>query len=123
MNKMKGNIKINIINAPTYGVSKKDMLSDLALLTKATIVNEDLGDDMDLIQPDFLGHCVKSITTDTETVIKVAEIEDSVKGIIENVKSEISNTKNTAEIQRLEKRLARLSAKIATVKVGEETSI
>lgn len=123
MNKMKGNIKINIINAPTYGVSKKDMLSDLALLTKATIVNEDLGDDMDLIQPDFLGHCVKSITTDTETVIKVAEIEDSVKGIIKNVKSEISNTKNTAEIQRLEKRLARLSAKIATVKVGAETSI
>ena len=73
------------------------------------------------IQPDILGHCVKSITTDTETVIKVAEIEDSVKGIIENVKSEINNTKNTSEIQRLEKRLARLSAKIATVKVGAET--
>jgi len=123
MNKMKGNIKINIINAPTYGVSKKDTLADLALLTKAKIVNEDLGDDMDLIQPEFLGHCVKSITTDTETIIKVAEIEDSVKSIIENVKQQIVETKNTAEIQRLEKRLATLSAKIATVKVGAETSI
>lgn len=123
MNKMKGNIKINIINAPTYGVSKKDTLADLALLTKAKIVNEDLGDDMDLIQPEFLGHCVKSITTDTETIIKVAEIEDSVKSIIENVKQQILETKNTAEIQRLEKRLAILSAKIATVKVGAETSI
>ena len=84
MNKMKGNIKINIINAPTYGVSKKDTLTDLALLTKAKIVNEDLGDDMDLIQPEFLGHCVKAITTDTETIIKVAKIEDSVKSIIKN---------------------------------------
>ena len=123
MNKMKGNIKINIINAPTYGVSKKDTLTDLALLTKAKIVNEDLGDDMDLIQPEFLGHCVKAITTDTETIIKVAEIEDSVKSIIKNVKQQINDTKNTAEIQRLEKRLATLSAKIATVKVGAETSI
>ncbi len=123
MNKMKGNIKINIINAPTYGVSKKDTLTDLALLTKAKIINEDLGDDMDLIQPEFLGHCIKSITTDTETIIKVAEVEDSVKGIIENVKQQINETKNIAEIQRLEKRLAILSAKIATVKVGAETSI
>jgi chaperonin GroEL len=123
MNKMKGNIKINIINAPTYGVSKKDTLTDLALLTKAKIVNEDLGDDMDLIQPDFLGHCVKAITTDSETIIKVAQIEDSVKSIIKNVKQQINDTKNVAEIQRLEKRLATLSAKIATVKVGAETSI
>ena len=48
MNKIKGNVKINVINAPTYGVAKKDMLTDLALLTGATIINEDLGDDMDL---------------------------------------------------------------------------
>ncbi len=49
MNKVKGNIKVNVINAPTYGINKKDTLSDLALLTGATVINEDLGDDMDLI--------------------------------------------------------------------------
>ena len=42
MNKIKGNIKVNVINAPTYGVNKKEMLEDLALLTGATIINEDL---------------------------------------------------------------------------------
>ena len=41
MNKVKGNIKVNVINAPTYGVSKKDTLNDLALLTGATVINED----------------------------------------------------------------------------------
>ena len=47
MNKVKGNIKVNVINAPTYGITKKEMLTDLAMLTKATIINEDLGDDLD----------------------------------------------------------------------------
>ena len=51
MNKTKGNIKVNIVNAPTYGVNKRETLDDLALLTGATVINEDLGDDMDLIQP------------------------------------------------------------------------
>ena len=49
MNKNKGNIKVNVINAPTYGVNKKQILDDLSLLTGATIINEDLGDDLDLI--------------------------------------------------------------------------
>jgi len=44
MNKVKGNIKVNVINAPTYGINKKDVLSDLAVLTGATVINEDLGD-------------------------------------------------------------------------------
>ena len=50
MNKNKGNIKVNVVNAPTYGVNKKQILDDLSLLTGATIINEDLGDDLDLIQ-------------------------------------------------------------------------
>jgi len=63
MNKIKGNIKINVINAPTFGINKKQVLDDLALLTNATIINEDLGDDLDLIKVEYLGTCIKSITT------------------------------------------------------------
>ena len=66
MNKVKGNIKVNVINAPTYGITKKEMLTDLSMLTGATVINEDLGDDLDLIKPEFLGTCLKSITTDEE---------------------------------------------------------
>ena len=123
MNKKKGNIKVNVINAPTYGISKKDMLSDLALLTGATVINEDLGDDMDLIQPDYLGTCLRSTTSELETIIQVQDPTDEVKELIDVVKKELKGDVNTAEVIRLEKRLARLSAKIAIVKVGANSDI
>ena len=53
MNKIKGNIKINVIDAPTHGVNRKQVFDDLALLTGATIINEDLGDDLDLIKIEY----------------------------------------------------------------------
>ena len=71
MNKTKGNIKVNIIDAPVYGISKKDVLSDLCAVTGATLINEDLGDDMDIIQPEHLGSCIKSVTNHEETILKV----------------------------------------------------
>jgi len=123
MNKVKGNVKINVINAPTYGIAKKDMLSDLSLLTGATIINEDLGDDMDLIQPEHLGKCLKSVTNDTETIIKVESITEEVEKVIEKIKKDLASKNTAAETIRLEKRLARLSAKIATVKVGADSDI
>ena len=61
MNKKKGNIKVNIVDAPIYGISKKDVLSDLCAVTGATLINEDLGDDMDIIQPEHLGTCLSLI--------------------------------------------------------------
>ena len=46
---MKGNIKVNVIDLPTYGITRKEVMQDLSMLTGAKIINEDLGDDMDLI--------------------------------------------------------------------------
>ena len=123
MNKIKNVVKVNVINAPTYGVTKKDMLTDLALLTGATIINEDLGDDMDMILPEYLGTCLKSITNDTETILKVESISDEVKEIVKTIKKDLNKNNTAPEVIRLEKRLARLSAKIATVKVGADSSI
>lgn len=123
MNKIKNVVKVNVINAPTYGVTKKDMLTDLALLTGATIINEDLGDDMDMILPEYLGACLKSITNDTETILKVESISDEVKEIVKTIKKDLNKNNTAPEVIRLEKRLARLSAKIATVKVGADSSI
>lgn len=123
MNKVKGNLKVNVINAPTYGVNKKDTLDDLALLTGATIINEDLGDDMDLINPEYLGTCIKAVTTDVETIIQVGDYSEDVIALIDSVKEQLTKTKNPGEIIRLEKRLARLSGKVAVVKVGAGSDI
>jgi chaperonin GroEL len=123
MNKVKGNIKVNVINAPTYGVNKKDTLMDLALLTGATIINEDLGDDMDLILPEYLGSCLKAVTDDSETVLQVNSTTEEVQLLIDELKAQLEGKLNPAEVIRLERRLARLSAKVAVVKVGANSDV
>ena len=123
MNKNKGNIKVNVINAPTYGVSKQEVLEDLALLTGATIINEDLGDDMDMIQIEHLGACLKSVTSHNETIIQVEESNDETMSIINDIKKKITQTKLPYEVIKLEKRLAMLSAKIAIVKIGANSEV
>jgi chaperonin GroEL len=124
MNKMKGNIKVNIIDAPIYGISKKDVLSDLCAVTGATLINEDLGDDMDIIQPEHLGECIRSVTNHEETILQVDLTENTeVKDTIALLEKNIKETKNPNIIIRLEKRLAKLKAKVATVKVGANSEI
>jgi chaperonin GroEL len=123
MNKVKGNLKVNVINAPTYGVNKKDTLADLALLTKAKVINEDLGDDMDLISVEHLGHCTKAVTDDIETIIQINDESNEVSALIDEIKSQLAETKNPGEVIRLEKRLARLSGKVVVVKVGANSEV
>ena len=123
MNKNKGNIKVNVINAPTYGISKKEVLDDLSLLTGATIINEDLGDDMDLIQVEHLGTCLKSVTTHEETILQFGEASQEVLDIIDELKRQLSLDNPAHKVIKLEKRLAMLAAKIAIVKVGANSDI
>jgi chaperonin GroEL len=124
MNKSKGNIKVNILDAPIYGISKKDVLNDLCAVTGATLINEDLGDDMDIIQPEHLGSCLKSVTSHEETILKVDLSENKeVKETISLIEDQLKETKNPHIVIRLEKRLAKLKAKVATVKVGANSEI
>ena len=124
MNKKKGNIKVNIVDAPIYGISKKDVLSDLCAVTGATLINEDLGDDMDMIQPEHLGTCIKSVTNHEETILQVDLTDNKeVKKTITLLEENIKETKNPNIIIRLEKRLAKLKAKVATVKIGANSEI
>ena len=123
MNKKKGNIKINVIEPPAFGLRRKEIFNDLSLLTGATIINEDLGDDLNTIQVNYLGKCVKSTSTQDETIIQIDDVSEEVNDIIEKIKKDLKK-KNKAHIQiGLEKRLARLSAKVAIVKIGANSDI
>ena len=63
---------------------RKTCLSDLCAVTGATLINEDLGDDMDIIQPEHLGSCIKSVTNHEETILQVDLTDnDEVKETIE----------------------------------------
>ncbi len=123
MNKMKGNIKVNIVDAPTYGFLKKEKLNDLALMTGETVINEDLGDDMDLVDTVHLGRCAKVVSNKWDTIIQVNEVPEEVEELIKTIKSKADKAKIVGLKIQLEKRLALLSAKVAIIKVGANSEV
>ena len=89
MNKVKGNIKVNIVDPPGFGPTKKDAIEDLAVLTGCTVINEELGDDLDLIEPSVLGEAFKSVTEEKSTVLTVSKTGEQLKERIADVEKKI----------------------------------
>ena len=123
MNKIKGNIKINVVDPPAFGLRRKEILEDLAILTNAQIINEDLGDDLNSIQIDYLGECLKTTTGNDQTIIQVNDVNSEVEDIISNIKEKLTTKLKPHQVIGYEQRLARLSAKVAIVKVGANSDI
>tara|TARA_Y100000385_G_scaffold135160_1_gene140356 strand:+ start:261 stop:1796 length:1536 start_codon:yes stop_codon:yes gene_type:complete len=122
MNKAKGNIKVNIIKAPTYGVNRKTTLEDLSMLTGAKVVSEDLGDDLDLISLDYLGKCSKSTSTSTKTIIQVEEKSLEVLDLIDSLEERYSKSSGIIK-DTLEKRISRLKGKVSIIRVGANSEV
>jgi len=123
MNKVKGNIKVNIIDLPGFGPTTQDTVQDLAFLTGATVINEELGDDMDLITIDCLGKADKAVTNDKNTVITTIDLGNDLTERIESVKKAIKNEKNPFLKKKIQDRLAMLSGKVGMVKVGANSKV
>ena len=123
MNKVKGNIKVNIIDLPGFGPTKLDTVEDLALLTGAKVINEELGDDLDLIDVDCLGKAEKSVTDDKSTVLTTYDLADSLDERIEEVKKIIKAEKNGFLKKKQEDRLAMLTGSVGIVKVGANSKV
>jgi chaperonin GroEL len=124
MNKVKGNIKVNIIDLPGFGPTKNDTTEDLAILTGATVINEELGDDLDLITIDHLGEAEYSETDEKSTVITtIEEIQDDLQERIEIVSKLIADEKNGFIKKKLEQRLSMLSGSVGVIKVGADSKV
>ena len=123
MNKVKGNIKVNIIDLPGFGPTKKDATEDLAILTGATVINEELGDDLDLISVDYLGEAEYAITNDRNTVITLDCVTEDIEERITEVAKKVADEKNGFIKKKLESRLAMLSGSVGIVKVGAGSKV
>jgi len=123
MNKVKGNIKVNIIDLPGFGPTKKDATEDLAILTGATVINEELGDDLDIITVDYLGEADHATTDDKNTVITLSDTNNQVQERIEEVKNKIADEKNGFIRKKLEERLAMLSGSVGIINVGAGSKV
>ena len=121
-NKVKGNISVNIIDLPGFGPTKQDTIEDLAFLTGAKVINEELGDDMDFIEPSVLGTAIKSVTDSSSTVLTVSDTPD-LNDRIELVRLKISKEKNPFIKSKIEQRLAMLSGSVGIIKVGADSKV
>ena len=123
MNKVKGTIKVNIIDLPGFGPTKRDTIEDLAILTGATVINEELGDDLDGISLDILGEVDKVVTDDKSTVFTIQDTSIDVTARIEEVTKLRDKEKDGFLKRFLEKRISLLSGSVAIVKVGADSKV
>ena len=123
MNKVKGNIKVNVIDLPGFGPTKQDTIKDLAILTGAKVINEELGDDLDGISLDILGKAEKAVTDSKNTVITLENIDESVKERIKEVKKLYKTEKNGFIKKKIQQRIAMLSGSVGIVRVGANSKV
>ena len=121
-NKVKGNIKVNIVDAPGFRPTRQETLEDLALLTGATIINEELGDDLDLISPEVLGYAKKSVTDDKTTVLQTLEEIDVTERVLD-VTKKLESESNPFFKKKLEQRLSMLTGKVGVIYVGADSKV
>ena len=123
-NKVKGNIKVNVVDLPGFGPTKQDTIEDLAILTGAKVINEELGDDLDLIEPSVLGEAIKTITDDNHTVLQTPDlVHVSFVDRVKNIEKRIKKEKNPFFKKKLRERLAMLNGKVAMIKVGANSKV
>ena len=124
MNKVKGNIKVNIVDLPGFGPTKKDTVEDLAFLVGAKVIDEQLGDDLDLIDIDCLGEAYTAITDDKNTVLTVdmenKQLDERIKSIQKIIDKE---DKNPFLKKKHQQRLAMLSGSVGVIKVGADSKV
>ena len=123
MNKVKGNIKVNIIDLPGFGPTKQDTIEDLAILTGAKVINEELGDDLDLIEPNTLGNVYKSVTDNKTTVLTIDGTSKELKERIKSVEKKIKNEKDPFLKKKTQDRLAMLNGSVGMIYVGGNSKV
>jgi len=124
MNKVKGNIKVNIIDLPGFGPTKQDTVEDLAFLVGAKVINEELGDDLDLIDIDCLGEAYTAITDDKNTVLTIDTPEEELNERIKSIQKLIDKEdKNPFLKKKHKERLAMLAGSVGIIKVGANSKV
>ena len=122
VNKLRGTFTSVAVKAPGFGDRRKEMLKDIATLTGATVISEELGLKLDKVTPDQLGRA-KRVTVDKDetTIVDGGGKADAIKGRIEMIKKQVEDTDSDFDREKLQERLAKLSGGVAVIQVGAAT--
>jgi chaperonin GroEL len=122
VNKLRGTFQAVAVKAPGFGDRRKRMLEDIAILTGAEVITEEMGLKLENTKVSQLGKARRVVVDkDSTTIIDGAGSSDAIKARIKQLKSEIENTDSDFDREKLQERLAKLSGGVAVVKVGAST--
>jgi chaperonin GroEL len=122
VNKLRGTFTGVAVKAPGFGDRRKRMLEDIAILTNAEVITEEMGLKLENTQLSQLGRARRVVVAkDTTTIVDGAGDAAAIKGRINQIKAEIENTDSDFDREKLQERLAKLSGGVAVVKVGAAT--
>ena len=124
VNKIRGTFRSAAVKAPGFGDRRKAMLQDMAILTGATVVSEEVGLKLDAVTLDLLGKARKVvITKDETTIVDGAGDKDQVQGRVNQIRAEIENSDSDYDREKLQERLAKLAGGVAVIKAGAATEV
>jgi chaperonin GroEL len=122
VNKLRGTFTTVAVKAPGFGDRRKEMLKDIATLTGATVISEELGLKLDKVTPDLLGQAKSvKVTKEETTIVDGKGKPEAIKGRIEMIKRQIEETDSDFDREKLQERLAKLSGGVAVIQVGAAT--
>ena len=122
VNKLRGTFTSVAVKAPGFGDRRKEMLKDIATLTGATVISEELGLKLDKVTPEQLGQAKRvTVTKDETTIVDGVGKQEDIKGRIEMIQRQIEETDSDFDREKLQERLAKLSGGVAVIQVGAAT--
>lgn len=124
VNNMRGVVKVAAVKAPGFGDRRKSILEDIAVLTGATVISEEVGLSLEAVTEEHLGTAKRiEIGKDNTTIIDGAGAKNKIKARIGQIKTQVEVTSSDYDREKLQERLAKLSGGVAVIKVGAATEV
>jgi chaperonin GroEL len=124
VNKLRGTLKVAAVKAPGFGDRRKEMLQDIAILTKGIVISEDQGYKLENADLTYLGRAERvSIDKDNTTIVGGKGKKDDIQARIGQIKAQIETTTSDYDKEKLQERLAKLSGGVAVLNVGAATEV
>jgi chaperonin GroEL len=124
VNKIRGTFKSVAVKAPGFGDRRKAMLQDIAILTGATVISEEVGLKLEATTMDLLGRARKVVVAKEETtIVEGAGDAEQIKGRVNQIRAEIEKSDSDYDREKLQERLAKLAGGVAVIKAGAATEV
>ncbi|HEY6529680.1 MAG TPA: chaperonin GroEL [Cellvibrionaceae bacterium] len=124
VNNMRGIVKVSACKAPGFGDRRKAMLQDIAVLTGATVISEEIGLDLEGASLEHLGQAKRvTMSKENTTLVDGAGDAEGIKGRINQIRVQIEDTSSDYDREKLQERVAKLAGGVAVIKVGAATEV